>query len=89
MSSVQTTISPHTLQTCVTRTYPSSDQINAAIAAAADAQISWKTVPLKDRADICSRFLDEIKAMSDDIAKELTLQMGRYGKVVVRLRTLY
>lgn len=77
MTSVQTTISPHTLQAYVTRSYPSSDQVDAAIVAAADAQSGWKVVPLKDRVDICSRFLDEIKAIGDDIAMELTLQMGR------------
>lgn len=77
MADTQTTISPHSQKEYVTRTYPSAYHVDAAITAAAAAQETWKGVPLKDRLAICSSFLDGIQAVGDDIAMELTLQMGR------------
>ena len=77
MASEQTTIIPHSQQPYVTRTYPTSDQVDAAIVASAAAQEKWKLVPLKDRIAICSRFFEEMKKNGDVIAKELTIQMGR------------
>jgi acyl-CoA reductase-like NAD-dependent aldehyde dehydrogenase len=77
MASEQTTIIPHSQQPYVTRTYPTSDQVDAAIVASAAAQEKWKLVPLKDRIAICSQFLEEMKKNGGVIAKELTIQMGR------------
>lgn len=77
MASEQTTIIPHSQEPYVTRKYPTSDQVDAAIAAAAAAQEKWKLVPLKDRIGICTQFLEEMKKNEDAIAKELTMQMGR------------
>jgi len=75
----QTTIIPHSQQPYVTRVYPTSDQVDAAIVASAAAQEKWKFAPLKDRMAICSRFLEEMRKKGDVIAKELTIQMGRYA----------
>ncbi len=47
------------------------------ITVARQAQITWSARPLRDRQMICRRFIDELLAMSDDIALELTWQMGR------------
>jgi acyl-CoA reductase-like NAD-dependent aldehyde dehydrogenase len=77
MASEQTTIIPHSQQPYVTRTYPTSDQVDATIVASAAAQEKWKLVPLKERMAIGSRFLEEMKKNGDVIAKELTLQVGR------------
>lgn len=77
MATEQTTIIPHTQKPYVTRAYPTPDQVDAAIVAAAEAQEKWKLVPLADRKAICSRFLEEMKKNADVIAKELTIQMGR------------
>ena len=77
MATEQTTIIPHSQQPYVTRTYPTSDQVDAVIVASAAAQEKWKLLPLKDRIAICSRFLEEMKKNGDVIAKELTTQMGR------------
>ncbi|CAG7850879.1 4-hydroxybenzaldehyde dehydrogenase (NADP(+)) {ECO:0000303/PubMed:23736872} Short=PHBDD {ECO:0000303/PubMed:23736872}; {ECO:0000269/PubMed:23736872} [Serendipita indica DSM 11827] len=77
MASSQTTIIPHSQKPFVTREYPSEDELNAIIAAAADAQNSWSKTALSERLAICKKFLDEMKKMEDVIAKELTIQMGR------------
>lgn len=78
MSDIQITIAPHTQQPCCTRTYPSAQEVDATIERAAQAYESWKLVPLKDRIVICEKFLEEIEKKKDIIAKELTMQMGRY-----------
>ncbi|CCA68277.1 related to aldehyde dehydrogenase [Serendipita indica DSM 11827] len=46
MASSQTTIIPHSQKPFVTREYPSEDELNAIIAAAADAQNSWSKTAL-------------------------------------------
>jgi acyl-CoA reductase-like NAD-dependent aldehyde dehydrogenase len=77
MSKSQTTIIPHSQQELVTRIYPSTDQVDAAIKAAAAAQKQWKELTLQNRMAICSKFLEEIKSCSNVLAEELTIQMGR------------
>jgi acyl-CoA reductase-like NAD-dependent aldehyde dehydrogenase len=41
------------------------------------AQRDWGQVPIDQRAALCSRFVDAFVANSDDVATELTWQMGR------------
>ncbi|EPQ53392.1 hypothetical protein GLOTRDRAFT_107263 [Gloeophyllum trabeum ATCC 11539] len=73
----QTTISPHTQQPLVTRTYPSQSELDAAIRKSSEAQKKWRLVPLEERIKIGERFMDEFKTMSEEIPLELTQQMGR------------
>ncbi|TFY51931.1 hypothetical protein EVJ58_g10302 [Rhodofomes roseus] len=73
----QTTISPHNQQPLVTRTYPSEAELNDVIEHSEAAQKQWARVPLKERITIAAKFMDEFKAMSDVVTKELTAQMGR------------
>ena len=75
----QTTISPHNQQPYVTRQYPSAAELDAQLDKAAAAQKAWARVPLKERIAIGYKFIDEFKALSDDICTELTAQMGRYA----------
>ncbi|KIL62232.1 hypothetical protein M378DRAFT_193228 [Amanita muscaria Koide BX008] len=77
MATTQTTISPHNQQPLITRTYPSNEQIDAAIKDASAAQKLWSRIPLDERIAIGRKFMDEIKNMSNDIPMELTLEMGR------------
>ncbi|KAK0445132.1 succinate semialdehyde dehydrogenase [Armillaria borealis] len=74
---VQTTIIPHSQQPLVTRTYPSEQELDGFIAIASKAQKTWSKVPLKERIAIGYKFIDEFKALSEDLPMELTLQMGR------------
>ncbi|KAF8908450.1 NAD-aldehyde dehydrogenase [Mucidula mucida] len=73
----QTTIIPHSQQPLVSRTYPSEADLDAAIAAASNAQKLWTKKPVSERIAIGRRFMDEFRAMADEIPMELTLQMGR------------
>ncbi|KZT20725.1 aldehyde dehydrogenase [Neolentinus lepideus HHB14362 ss-1] len=73
----QTTISPHTQQPLVTRTYPSQGEVDAAIRRAREAQVKWREVSLDERVKIGERFMEEFKKMSDEILLELTMQIGR------------
>lgn len=51
--------------------------IEAALERAKAAQRHWRTVPLAERAEICTRFVDAFLARGAEIARELTWQMGR------------
>ena len=57
---------------------PMSDlDITAAVAKARKAQRDWRATPLAERARICTAFVDAMLAMRDEIAPELSWQMGR------------
>ncbi|KAH8105450.1 succinate semialdehyde dehydrogenase [Cristinia sonorae] len=73
----QSTRTPHSQQIYVVRAYPSKEEVEQKINRAAAAQKSWSKVPLKDRIAIGRKFMEEFKALSDDIVQELTWQMGR------------
>ncbi|KAI7821496.1 aldehyde dehydrogenase [Gamsiella multidivaricata] len=55
----------------------STEQVQAAVERAAKAQKGWKQVPLKDRVETGRRFLEVFGTRKDELAKELTMQMGR------------
>jgi delta 1-pyrroline-5-carboxylate dehydrogenase len=55
----------------------SSEQVQAAVERAAKAQKAWKRVPLKQRVEMGRRFLEVFGTRKDELAKELTMQMGR------------
>ncbi|KAF5337946.1 hypothetical protein D9758_013100 [Tetrapyrgos nigripes] len=75
--SSQTTIIPHNQQPLVTRTYPEQSELDTSIKNAAEAQKAWSKVPLKERIAIGRKFMEEFRAMSEEIPLELTMQMGR------------
>ena len=79
MSQTQTTIIPHTQEPYVSRTYPSADELSVAIETSAKSQKEWAKVPLTERIGIGRRFMEEFEKMSNDMARELTIQMGRCG----------
>jgi hypothetical protein len=53
----QTTITPHNQQPLVTRTYPSTQDLEKVILCSADAQKQWAKVPLSDRIAIANKFV--------------------------------
>ncbi|KAF5380042.1 hypothetical protein D9615_006154 [Tricholomella constricta] len=77
MPEIQTTITPHSQQPYVSRTYPSESELDASIQNAVAAQKAWAAVPLEARIAIGRKFIDEFKSMASEIPLELTLQMGR------------
>jgi acyl-CoA reductase-like NAD-dependent aldehyde dehydrogenase len=70
-------ISPIDGSTVASRPVASDAEITAALAAARKAQAEWRRVPIPQRAAILSRAVDAMLAMKDEIAPELTRQMGR------------
>ena len=75
--SIQKTISPVDGSVYVEREQATGAQIDALLAKAAAAQKAWARVPLDERRDIVSRFVDAMNASADAIGEELTWQMGR------------
>ncbi|RIB19169.1 aldehyde dehydrogenase [Gigaspora rosea] len=73
----QVTISPIDNTVYVTRTLATTEQVNEAIERSKNAFLSWKKVSVKERANIISKFVVFFVAKKDDIAKEITMQMGR------------
>ena len=51
--------------------------VDKAFEAAARAQQSWRRMPVSERAGYCSRAVDAMLAMTDEIVPELAWQMGR------------
>ena len=59
------------------RATATASQIEAALQRARTAQREWRRVPLKDRTALMLRFLDVMREMNPEIARELAVQMGR------------
>jgi acyl-CoA reductase-like NAD-dependent aldehyde dehydrogenase len=76
-SPVQRTITPVDGSVYLTRSLASGQQIEKALARAEKAQKSWKQVPVAERAAICRRMADWCVARADELATELSWQMGR------------
>ncbi|KAK3110594.1 hypothetical protein LTR53_014945 [Teratosphaeriaceae sp. CCFEE 6253] len=72
-----TTISPTTNQPLLTRTGPTDDELIAIPKRAQAAFLKYRQTPLSDRQKIVRKALDLLTARQDELAKELTEQMGR------------
>lgn len=71
------TLSPVDGRIYVERPLASTAEIDRALELARKAQQSWKRVPVEERARVLSRFCDEFERRREEIATELTWQMGR------------
>jgi acyl-CoA reductase-like NAD-dependent aldehyde dehydrogenase len=60
MAMAQTTITPHNQQALVSRTYPSTSDLDGVIRKAAVAQTTWSKVPLQERISIGHKFIVSI-----------------------------
>lgn len=74
---IQRTISPVDGSVYVERTFDLPAQVEAALENARRAQRLWRSVPVSGRAAILGRFCDAFESRRDEIAQELTWQMGR------------
>jgi acyl-CoA reductase-like NAD-dependent aldehyde dehydrogenase len=74
---IQRTISPVDGRVFVERTLATPAQIEAALENARLAQRGWRAVPVSERAAILGRFCDAFESCREEIAEELTWQMGR------------
>lgn len=73
----QKTISPVDGSVYVEREQASAAEVDAALASAVIAQRAWCEVPIAERARLCSAMVDAFVARRDELAMELTWQMGR------------
>ncbi|MBB6093428.1 acyl-CoA reductase-like NAD-dependent aldehyde dehydrogenase [Povalibacter uvarum] len=71
------TLSPIDNSVYAERPLATPQQIDAALALAKRAQREWRSTPIAARAVLLSRFCDLFEAKRDEIALELTWQMGR------------
>lgn len=76
MDKIQT-ISPVDNSIYVERPFATEEEIANALRVAKVAQHHWKNVPLRERLELASRFVDEVLKRRDAIAQEITWQMGR------------
>ncbi len=77
MSQTLQTISPIDGSIYVEREFASASSINNAIASAQSAQKSWADTELATRQQICTDAVDAFITKQDEIASELSWQMGR------------
>ncbi|NNM61836.1 MAG: aldehyde dehydrogenase family protein, partial [Steroidobacteraceae bacterium] len=71
------TISPVDGRLLAERTTATPAEIDVALQRARAAQLTWRSVPLGERAAILERFCDEFEARGAGIAESLSWQMGR------------
>ncbi len=74
---VQRTISPVDGSVYVERTLATEAEVDAALERAALAQRAWRAVPLAERMAVCTRMVDAFVARRDELAREISWQMGR------------
>lgn len=74
---LERTISPVDGSVCAEFELASPAAMDAALDRASRAQRSWKRVPVGERAAMCRRAIDLMVARTDQLATELTWQMGR------------
>lgn len=77
MAGIQETISPIDGSVYVTRQLATPQEIDATLQRAVEAQSAWKQTTIEERAAICNAMVDALVAKADDLALELTWQMGR------------
>ena len=70
-------ISPVDGSVYVERETADAEAIQQTLAAASAAQQQWKNTPVAERQALCTRAVDAFVARRDEIAEELTWQMGR------------
>jgi acyl-CoA reductase-like NAD-dependent aldehyde dehydrogenase len=76
-SRVQRTITPVDGSVYLSRDLASGRQIEKALGRAEKAQQQWKQVPVAERAAICRRMAEWCVERADELATELSWQMGR------------
>jgi len=74
---LQKTISPIDGRVVVERELARDAQIEAALEAGVAAQRAWARTTLDERVGLCGRLVEYFEAHAQEIAEEITLQMGR------------
>jgi acyl-CoA reductase-like NAD-dependent aldehyde dehydrogenase len=77
MTELQRTLSPVDGRVVAERRQASWAEADALLERAARAQARWAQTPVAERAAVCGRFADAFLAKGDEIAPEISWQMGR------------
>jgi acyl-CoA reductase-like NAD-dependent aldehyde dehydrogenase len=77
MTGIQKTISPVDGRVYAERPLATDAEIGRTLERARSGQVRWKHVPLAERAAIVTRFVDAFVARKQQIAEEISWQMGR------------
>src|SRR3954454_15391801 len=77
MPATQKTITPIDNSVYVERPYATPAEISATLKRAAEAQKAWKAVPVAERAKLVGKAVDIFLTRKDQLAEEITRQMGR------------
>ncbi|KAJ9073634.1 hypothetical protein DSO57_1014060 [Entomophthora muscae] len=72
-----TTISPIKNAPLFTKNFAGPGEIDLAVKKSHEAFLEWRKVPIKKRITIVQRFLEELLKDKKELAKEITLMMGR------------
>ncbi|MBI2894693.1 MAG: aldehyde dehydrogenase family protein [Deltaproteobacteria bacterium] len=68
---------PFTLEPFVERPLLQADAVDALVRRSARAEVDWAAVPVSRRAELCGKFVDAFLARKEEIARDLTGQMGK------------
>src|SRR5918997_1355772 len=68
---------PATEETVASLRLPSSEQLDAAIAAAREAARGWASTPAVERAELLHEVATKMRARTDDLARVMTLEGGK------------
>ena len=77
MSKVLEVINPYTEETVFTFPMLDAADVDGVVARARVAFEQWRWSPVSERQALCRGFMDAFRANADDIARNLSLQMGR------------
>jgi acyl-CoA reductase-like NAD-dependent aldehyde dehydrogenase len=73
----QETLSPRDNSICTTRILATEFEAFAALERAKEAQRRWAQTSIQERVQILERMVDCMKSIKDDVAREISIQMGR------------
>jgi acyl-CoA reductase-like NAD-dependent aldehyde dehydrogenase len=68
---------PYSERTVATVALPSAEQLDAAIAAAAEAQRGWERTPAVERGEMLHEVATRLRARTDELAELMTLEGGK------------
>ncbi len=77
MSQMLRTVSPVDGSVYVERSLATEREVAETVSAAHESQRNWRQVPISDRTALCAKMVDHFVAQRDEIAREISWQMGR------------
>jgi acyl-CoA reductase-like NAD-dependent aldehyde dehydrogenase len=70
-------INPYSGEAAFTLPMTSAAELDGVVARARKAFTAWKTAPIAERKALCEGFMKAFEAMRDEVAEQITVQMGK------------